>query len=327
MYALALLFTLMGQILDVGYLFHYIFVLTLCLPLLGLLLSLPAMLGLRFRLTPQWDEVRRGCPAAWTLVLENRFSLPLARVSGRVILRNRLTGETKCFREKRRGALPGDKAVWETGTIHCGLAECELSRLRVCDCLGLFALPVRAPALGRLLIGPIPERPAALVLPEDQGTPVPTPQGKAVFGEDYDLRAFQPGDSPRTIHWKMSAKRDELVAREFLENKRPVPVLTFDHFGPLHRLDEVLDRLAGYSQALLDQERPYEIRWANPETGTVQRYAVSCEREWKACLTAILSEPAPALGRSILESPLAAERDEVLCHIHITAEEGPYEPD
>ena len=48
----------------------------------------------------------------------------------------------------------------------------------------------------------------------------------------------------------------------------------------------------------------------------------SCEREWKACLTAILSEPAPALGRSILESPLAAERDEVLCHIHITAEEG-----
>ena len=88
----------------------------------------------------------------------------------------------------------------------------------------------RRPSMaGRLRSRPsIPERPAALVLPEDQGTPVLTPQGKAVFGEDYDLRAFQPGDSPRTIHWKMSAKRDELVAREFLENKRPVPVLTFD---------------------------------------------------------------------------------------------------
>lgn len=321
-YALALIFALLGQILDVGYLFHYIFVLTLCLPVLGLLLSLPAMLGLRVRLTPQWVEVRRGHPAAWTLVLENRFSLPVARVTGRVVLRNRLTGEEQRFREKKRGAVSGEKTVWEVGTAHCGLAECEITRLRVCDCLGLFTLPVRAPAPGKVLIVPIPERPAALVLPEGTGAPAPVPRDKAASGEDYDLRDYQPGDSLRTIHWKMSAKRDELVTREFLEDRRPLPVLTFDHFGPSRRLDKALDRLAGCSQALLDLDRLHEIRWAHPETGAVRRYTVSCQREWLTCLTAILSEPAPAQGRSILETPLAVGQDTVLHHIHITAEEG-----
>lgn len=46
-YALALLLAQQGQMLDVGYLFHFIFFAALSLPLLGLLVSLPAMLGCR----------------------------------------------------------------------------------------------------------------------------------------------------------------------------------------------------------------------------------------------------------------------------------------
>ena len=321
-YALALIFALLGQIFDVGYLFHYIFYLTLCLPWLGLALSLPAMLGLRASLTAGSGVVSRGGGAAWTLALENRFSLPLARVTGRVSLRNAMTGEARRFREKARGVSPGRKTVWEMSTAHCGLAECRVRRLWVCDCLGLFALPVRAPAMGRILICPLPERPAGLSLPDGLGMPVPVPRGRTSSGEDYDLRAYQPGDSPRVIHWKMSAKRDELVAREFLEDQRPLPVLTFDHLGPPDRMDRVLDSLAGHSLALLDLERPHEIRWAQPETGEVRRRAVSCEREWLDCLAAILSEPAPARGRSILERPLAVDQDTVLYPIHITGEEA-----
>ena len=64
---------------------------------------------------------------------------------------------------------------------------------------------------------------------------MPAPRGRSASGEDYDLRPFREGDSLRTVHWKMSAKRDELVTRELLEDRRPVPVLTFDHFGPRSR--------------------------------------------------------------------------------------------
>ena len=82
-YLLALLGALLAQLFDVGYLAHYLFVLTLSLPLAGLALSLPAMLGCRPRLLPRHPQVQRGGRAAWLLILDNRFPLPLARASCR----------------------------------------------------------------------------------------------------------------------------------------------------------------------------------------------------------------------------------------------------
>lgn len=318
-YVLALLCALLGQMLDIGYLFHYVFVLTAALPLLGLALSLPAMVGLRASLEADAPTVERGRPAGWTLVLENRLKLPVARVKGRASLADRFAGTSRRRRLRSAGCA---RIRLEADTAHCGLVECRVGRLWVCDCLGLFALPVRAPAAGVLPVVPVPERPKALTLPEGTGSPVPVPRGKSASGEDYELRSYQPGDSPRTIHWKMSAKRDELVSRELLEDRRPLPVLTIDHFGSPDKLDRALDRLAGYGEALLDRQRPFEVRWAHPGTGAVRRWAVSCRRDWPACLTALLSDPAPAAGRSILESPLAVEQDQVIFPIHITGEEA-----
>ena len=325
LYALALGCALLGQLLDVGYLFHYIFYLTLTLPLLGLLVSLPAMLSCRAELTAPSGQVRRGEEARWRLTFTSRLALPAAQVSCRVGLRGGFGGKTVRVRKKIRGVYPGKRIVWSVDTGHCDLPACRVDRLWVWDCLGLFALPVPAPAALALPVCPIPEPPGPLRLPEDAGAPEAVPRGKSPAGEDYELRPYRPGDPPRTIHWKMSAKRDEPITRELLSVRRPLPVLTIDLFGPPEALDRTLDRLAGYSQALLDQERPHEIRWVHPETGAARRRAVSCQREWLACLTAILSDPAPLRGRSILESPLAAEGDGPVCPIHISGEEASHE--
>lgn len=40
------------------------------------------------------------------------------------------------------------------------------------------------------------------------------PQRGSDFSEVYDLREYQPGDSYKAIHWKMSGKMDELIIRE-----------------------------------------------------------------------------------------------------------------
>ena len=138
------------------------------------------------------------------------------------------------------------------------------------------------------------------------------------------LRPYREGDSLRMIHWKMTAKRDELVTREPPEDTRPLPVLTFDHFGPLAQVDRALDRLAGLSLTLLDQERPHEVRWAHPETGAVRAFPVTGERDWETCLTAILSDPAPLYGRSILSQALAPVAGRPIYQIHVSGKEDPH---
>ena len=326
LYALLLLCTLMGQLLDVGYLFHFLFFAVLSLPALGLAVSLPAMLGARAELSAPAGRIRRGQAAAWKLRVVSRSRLPLARWAGRLCLTDRTAGRSVRRRLAMSHAIPGAGRGWGVDTEHCSLVECRVERLRVCDCLGLFTLPVKPPEPGELLVQPLPVAPGRLDLPEGTGRPVPAPRGKSASGEDYELRPFREGDSLRTVHWKMSAKRDELVTRELLEDRRPVPVLTFDHFGPRSRMDRTLDRLAGLSAALLERERPHEVRWAHPATGAVRRQTVSCEREWLACLRAILFDPVPDQGRSVLDQPLAVDRDTAIHHIHVTGEEARREP-
>ncbi len=315
-YLCVLVGALMGQLFDVGWIFHYIFFLVLTIPVLSLLLSLPGIIGLQVRLGADCHAVRRNESAVWRFALKSRFGFPVARVTARVRMRSVFTGMDKTLPVVLRGASPGIAASWNAETGHCGLTVCSADRIRAWDCLGLFALPLKAVSGGSLLVMPIEEVPAEIALPEGSGISSPVPKGKAAMGEDYELRPYRPGDSMRSIHWKMSAKRDELVTRELLAEKLPAPVLTFDHFGTPEVLDKTLDRLAGYSRALLERERSFEIRWAHPATGTIRRYEIGCEREWNVCLAAVLSDPAPESGRGI-GTVRGTEQDEMLFQIHI----------
>ena len=277
LYIAALLLALLGQILDVGYLFHFAFFAVLVFPLLGLLISLPAMLGCRAELTASAQRLTRGESASWTLSISNRFRLPVARTSYRLRVSNRLSGEVHSGRSVLRDVMPEEDRVWTLESDHCGIE-----------------------------------------LPEGTGIADPLPGRKSVSGENYELRAYREGDSLRMIHWKMSAKRDELVTRETPEVVRLLPVLTFDHFGLMEQVDRTLDRLEGYSTALLEQDRPHEVRWVHPETGAVRRYPVNARRGWEVCLAAILSDPAPLRGRSI--GSLSQERGPIY-QIHVDGKE------
>lgn len=325
-YLVVLLAAYLSQILDTGYLFHFAFYATLCMPVLGLLISLPAMLGCKPVLFASSPRIQRGNEAAWSLQFTNRFNLPLARMSFRVRTANRLTGETHTVRTVIQGASPAEDRQWTITAGHCGMLECRVDRVWVCDCLGLFALPVRAPAAVTMMVAPLPEDPGPIELPEGSGSSVPLPGKKAVFGEDYELRPYREGDSLRMIHWKMSAKRDELVTREPPEDDRPLPVLTFNHFGPMDEMDRTLDRLEGYSIALLEQEQTHEVRWLHPETGAARACRVSGERDWENCLALILTDPAPMRGKSILNQAPAQIQGAggAVYLIHVSGKEVPH---
>jgi len=324
-YGAALGIALFCQIFDVGYLVHFVFVLVSVLPFVGLALSLPAVLGCRAELAAQSPEVRRGERCVWTLTMRSRFALPLPRVSCRMRVVNEMTGAVWTFRLRAKSLAPGQTLRRPVEAAHCGRLVCRVDRLWVCDCLGLFSLPLKAPEEAAALVCPVPADPGPVTIPEGDGVSVPIPRGKSASGEDYELRPYRPGDNVRAIHWKISAKRDELVVREMLEQRLPLPVLTFDHFGPAEEMERTLDRLAGFSDALRRQGRAHEVRWAEPAGGAVRACGVADRQSWIACLAAVLADRAPEEGRSILERPLSVPAGTRIFHIHITGREARHE--
>ena len=318
LYALLVAGAVLFQIFFRFYLSTFVLVLILVLPLLSLLLALPGRAGVTLLVVPAAPTVTLGESAMFHLTLRSSGAMPLIRPRAQVRWQNLLTGDSGVH---RFSAIPRQGVSLPVPADHCGKLVCRAERAGSCDLLGLFSLPIR----------PGPER-AILVLPprlelerkeepaggRNDGTVLrPRPGGGP--GEDYDLREYRAGDPLRSVHWKLSSKKDELVVRETLEPRQAAIIVTYDHFGPPEDLDRTFAWLWALSRWLLARNRPHHIQWAAPLTGITEDRPVDGERALMACLELALSTPAPPSGRSILDGALRLTAGSGrVRHFHVT---------
>lgn len=297
---LAVLGALILRVAYTGWLASFVLAGVLCLPVMGLLLSLPALLAARVELSPVSQRTRRGEDARWRLVTRSALGLPLGRIKGKIKTVNEWNGLG--YQMKKSWFLTGTGTSLDlpAPAVHCGLLTGKLSRVWALDCLGLFWLPLRRGGEAHLWVGPIPKKEELPPLPQEE-TPGVRPRLGGGPGEDYDPREYRPGDPLSSIHWKLSAKRDELVTRETLETVRPLPLVTLDLFGDPDTLDAALDLLAGVSGALLAQSRSHAVAWADPDTGEPRRCPIAGTEDLERCLEVLTARRAPLTGRSILD--------------------------
>lgn len=222
-----------------------ILLMLLIIPVLSLLVSLPAMLTVKARIQYP-HQVRQGVPAKSSLVLKCRLPVPPVRCKLRV--HNKLTGD-------RFTGYPGDHIP----SKHCGQIDMTYKRLWVYDYLGLFRLPKKQTepclvyVLPRLLAGSEPH-------PMEQHVTAWKPKPGGGFSENHDLRLYRPGDDLRQIHWKMAAKTGKLIYREPVEPVCKDILLILTLSGTAEELDRKLGRLLWVSGRLLEQELLHEIR-------------------------------------------------------------------
>lgn len=140
---------------------------------------------------------------------ETRF--PIGPVGLKLRITNRLTGEIARIPLRETG----DFAF---ACTHCGEAEIWVEAAWLRGLVGFLPLRIPTEARSRLTILPDTFQPEIrLTVPQamtldsedyapDRRGPDPT--------EPYQYREYQPGDSLRSIHWKLSAKQDDLMVRE-----------------------------------------------------------------------------------------------------------------
>ena len=150
------------------------------------------------------------------------------------------------------GELRPDEPIQIDYRIHCpltGLARFEGVRVELADLHGFFAHVtfVRAPVVLRIL-------PKSLIGKVGGGTTkrhneLPPPgvhrlRQPGSGSELLELRDYIPGDPPRTIAWKISAKRDRLITKEF-ESEVPVRCTIFLDTSSSVRIPSPVDERLG----------------------------------------------------------------------------------
>lgn len=183
--------------------------------------------------------------------------------------------------------------------LHCGVVGLHVIQIKVRDYVGIFQ------ARGRIEKGsaefsvlPQWKKEGAQEMPEawqyaGEGGEAPVQQQGEEVGEVRDIRTFHQGDTLHRIHWKMSAKMDELLVRNFNEEKECTTLLLLELQRQEARItreewDFFLETVASLSFQLLTETRGQYVAWYDVETGEVQRSYVGSQEELEYMLALLL---------------------------------------
>lgn len=285
-YLLGLAGALVFHIYYFGWYSWFVLVLAVALPWFSLLVSLLAMLRTRLRMDAP-ALLTRNEAAYVTLRAGNGF-LPQPLCRFRLTITAVMTGERRSLRQSTQS-----QGSWYVplDTSHAGAYLCQVEKARVYDYLGLFRLPVRAPAPVETVIRPVPREPARLPNLRHFLVRQLKPKPGGGFSEEHELRDYRPGDSLRDIHWKLSVKTDRTIVREAQEPVRGLTLLTFDLRGTPGRVDATLEELLWLSQWLLDHDTPHQILWIDPTDCETATAPIDAPADLEALLSRLLRTP------------------------------------
>ena len=179
---------------------------SVCLPALSIRCAALAARRAGCALELPAEAVRGGTARAVCRLTGSRLLAGCA-FTGSLAIENPLTGEQweKSFR------AAGGAARFALTAAHCGQLCVRTKGAAIQDWFGLARFPV-AEAEASALVAP-DLKPAAMPRPDADG-PGGAPAADAGAEPDGDVRGYVPGDPVRLIHWKLSAKLDELLVRE-----------------------------------------------------------------------------------------------------------------
>ncbi len=246
------------------YISLYILLLTAFLPLLSLLLTLPAALGLSLELTLGSSHASKGQKVPLTLSVRNRIFLASGRVRLTLSVSNTLTGQME-EEQFVFTAYPGVQTIrHELTPSACGQVICRLAKGAVVDYLGLFALPLKnADQQLTLLVYPTLQNvPLSLehtaVLDGEWTTHSHTKPGDDP-SELFGFREYREGDRVSRIHWKLSEKLDQTLVKELgLPITENLAILV-ELDGSGREMDALLETFATISTFLAEKEALFQV--------------------------------------------------------------------
>lgn len=250
-------------------------------------------------LCPPAPEARRGEEIALEARLENRSRLPVPEARVALKCRDEYDGTELPLRGT--AMLDGRDRTALRFTLrakHYGLITVWAESVRIGDPLGVNFPGLRFPE-GRWQIAVLPELTVTAGDGIPDGKAMDTVEDGAYVGGQgndpdavYELRKYQNYEPLRNIHWKMTAKTDEFMVKDFGRNteKMTVVYLDLDCAGkPYHRedWDLFLETVASFTARELNAGKRFQLAWLDGQTGLFE-FRVQDSPSAREALTALL---------------------------------------
>jgi uncharacterized protein (DUF58 family) len=224
----------------------------LILPLLSLGLALIFKRRFTVEEALSSEYVAKGDAVQFKFTVKNNSFLPWTCIQARLETHSpgiHIDDEEKYFSVR---PYKSNEVIFNISAKYRGSYKAGVSNLLVYDFLGLFKFKQKHGQMLEFTVTPrvfdIP------FLPLDSVIQDAAADKNRRHDEDYsviaDLRKYLPTDGYKKIHWKASAKKNELISRDFQETEKNAAVLLVDNSAPsadrfanLEREDAVVEAL------------------------------------------------------------------------------------
>ena len=283
----------------------YILIALLAIPVFALIVTIAASLTVKFSVVNPAVTVK-GKPAFIKLSIEGIASA-FSFYKVKMITTDHMAGT-----QEKKVIVICDNGVTKIPleTDHCGAYSYKLSKLKVYDLLGFFHFDQNINKDIELLVKPSPEMPG--YMPDMYGFKAKKlRKSSKPNSEIYDIRDYQLGDPVKTIHWKMSAKKDKYLVKEPLEEyggySRVILKMTDDR----DELDLHLGQILFTSKFFIDHEVAHIIRVIPPDSREVA-FSIESNIDLERALHTILHMRIPEEASEDKRSTEEPDEEEVL---------------
>ena len=226
----------------------------------------------------------RGRESLVKLIITNHCFLPVNRMRAMITVNDVMRGRKKRYLMTLPAVPKGEseyiRSVSFSGT---GNYEITLRKLRIYDITGILFMNI-----------PVKKQGAVQVMPELHDVPVRLTQAtKNFYGEAdvydenqpghdkselFQVREYRPGDRLQNVHWKLTAKQDELIVKEYSLPKA-CPVILFLSYRPGKKKQQLryLELVSSLSFSIMDAGCPHYVVWYDGATADVMRIRVDDE--------------------------------------------------
>lgn len=271
-------------------------------PVAAMLLTGIAAKRISVKLTlPERCEANQ--PAQCALIAEHRGRTPLAHVACRLCCHNQLT-DARTETLLPFSVLPqkNQTMLFSLESACCGSIRLEAAEIRISDPFGLIELSLPCSAGQTTLVLPdqfptqteLVEQAAAL-LDSDQYSPT-EPGGDP--SETFGIREYVPGDSIKSIHWKLSEKAGRTMVRQLGLPVVSQTLLLLESSFPEaceapapQTIHALLSAFVSISHALAAQGLEHAAGWQDMATGSYESILIRNDADLDAALERVLSNP------------------------------------
>ncbi len=227
-------------------------------------------------ISAETSAVERGEKISLLLHVRNPAPFPLLKGEAEIVYWNQFRQQKSYVKVPMQAAAGSQgEIICQWDSSRCGNLFFQIKRIWIWDFFCLFCFQKKCSASGMVSVLPVP---FVMELPEEdfhvpaesEGEKYDPHQPGNDPSETFQIREYRQGDRVLAIHWKMTARTEELMVKEY---SRPLPeggVLFLDLYseaadGRWMNPDPYLDLVFSLCLAFLEEKRSCWAVWKEEE--------------------------------------------------------------